>query len=88
MKTFRNLLACSALAAALLAHRRQSEGPSGFALGEPLTFPPSTLADDATYAVEAAVLGEADVIRVERRIDALEQRLRALERPFARNPSS
>src|SRR5439155_1047429 len=72
---------------ALRALRRQSEGPSGFALGEPLTFPPSTLADDATYAVEAAVLGEADVIRVERRIDALEQRLRALERPFARNPS-
>jgi hypothetical protein len=59
----------------------------GFAVGRPLTFPPLTLADDATYAVEAAVLGEADVIRVERRIDALEQRLRALERPFARNPS-
>jgi hypothetical protein len=59
----------------------------GFAVGKPLTFPPLTLADDATYAVEAAVLGEADVIRVERRIDALEQRLRALERPFARNPS-
>jgi Glycosyl transferase family 2 len=59
----------------------------GFAVGRPLMFPPPTLADDATYAVEAAVLGEADVIRVERRIDALEQRLRALERPFARNPS-
>ena len=58
-----------------------------FAVAKPLTFPPLTLADDATYAVEAAVLGEADVIRVERRIDALEQRLRALERPFARNPS-
>jgi hypothetical protein len=36
--------------------------------------------DDATYAVEAAVLGEADAIRVERRLDAFEQRLRALER--------
>lgn len=60
---------------------------TGFAVGRPLAFPPLTLADDATYAVEAAVLGEADVIRVERRIDALEQRLRALERPFARNPS-
>jgi Glycosyl transferase family 2 len=54
---------------------------------EPLTFPPLTLADDATYAVEAAVLAEADVIRVERRMDVLEQRLRRLERPFARNPS-
>jgi Glycosyl transferase family 2 len=60
---------------------------TGFAVGRPLAFPPLNLADDATYAAEAAVLGEADVIRVERRIDALEQRLRALERPFARNPS-
>jgi hypothetical protein len=50
-------------------------------------FPPPTLADDAAYALEAAALDEADVIRVERRIDALEQRLRALERPFARNRS-
>jgi hypothetical protein len=50
-------------------------------------FPLPTLADDATYAVEAAVLDEAYVVRVERRIDALEQRLRVLERPFARNPS-
>jgi hypothetical protein len=54
--------------------------------GRPV-FPAPTLADDATYALEAAALDEADVIRVERRIDALEQRLRALERPFARNPS-
>jgi len=46
----------------------------------PLTFPEPGMADDATYAVEAAVLGEADVIRVERRLDAFEQRLRLLER--------
>jgi hypothetical protein len=45
----------------------------------PLTFPPPTFADEATYAVEAAVLGEADVVRVERRVDALEQRLEAVE---------
>jgi hypothetical protein len=56
----------------------------GFAVGRPIAIPPLTLADDATYAVEAAVLDEADVIRVERRIDALEQRLRTLERPFVR----
>jgi Glycosyl transferase family 2 len=55
--------------------------------GRPLTLEAPSLADDAVYAVEAAALDEADVIRVERRIDALEQRLRALERPFARNPS-
>ena len=55
--------------------------------GGPLRFDLPTVADDAIYAVEAAALDEADVIRVERRIDALERRLRALERPFARNPS-
>jgi hypothetical protein len=53
----------------------------------PLSFPPLTPADEATYAVEAAVLAEADVIRVERRMDSLEQRLHGLERRFARNPS-
>jgi hypothetical protein len=46
----------------------------------PLVIEPPTMADDAAYAIEAAALDEADVIRVERRIDALEQRLRALER--------
>jgi hypothetical protein len=55
---------------------------------KPLSFPALTLADDVAYAVEAAVLGEADLIRVERRMDALEQRLRLLEQPFARSPSS
>jgi hypothetical protein len=54
---------------------------------EQVTLAPLTLADDAAYAVEAAVLAEADVIRVERRLDALEQRLRRLEQPFARSPS-
>ncbi len=39
---------------------------------EPLSLPPLSLADDAIYAVEAAVLDEADVIRVERRLDLLE----------------
>jgi hypothetical protein len=59
----------------------------GLALDRPLAFEPPAAADDAVYAVEAAALAEADVIRVERRIDALEQRLRALERPFARKSS-
>jgi hypothetical protein len=49
----------------------------------PLSFPPPTFADDAAYAVETAVLAEADTVRVQRRLDALEQRLLALERgPF------
>jgi hypothetical protein len=45
----------------------------------PLSFPLPTLVDDATYAVEAAVLGEADVVRLQRRLDTLERRLLSLE---------
>jgi hypothetical protein len=48
--------------------------------GVPFVFPQLTIEDDALYAVEAAVLAEADVIRVERRLDGMEQRLRLLER--------
>ena len=47
--------------------------------GGPLTFPLPTLVEDATYAVEAAVLGEADVVRLQRRLDTLERRLQTLE---------
>ena len=45
----------------------------------PLEFPLPTLADEATYAVEAAALGEADVVRLQRRLDTLEQRLASVE---------
>jgi hypothetical protein len=45
----------------------------------PLTFPTPSLVDEATYAVEAAVLGEADVVRLQRRLDALEHRLASVE---------
>jgi hypothetical protein len=45
----------------------------------PLVFPTPSLVDDATYAVEAAVLGEADVVRLQRRLDTLERRLLTLE---------
>jgi hypothetical protein len=48
--------------------------------GAPLAFPEPTPGEDAAYAAEAAALTEADVIRVERRIDVLERRLRPLER--------
>ncbi len=44
-----------------------------------LTFPTPTLVEDAQYAVEAAVLGEADVVRLQRRLDVLERRLLSLE---------
>jgi len=44
-----------------------------------VSFPTPTLVDDAVYAVEAAVLGEADVVRLQRRLDTLERRLLSLE---------
>ena len=47
--------------------------------GAPLDFPTPTLVDEATYAVEAAVLGEADVVRLQRRLDTLEERLSSIE---------
>jgi hypothetical protein len=47
--------------------------------GPPLEFQTPTLVDEATYAVEAAVLGEADVVRLQRRLDTLEHRLATVE---------
>ncbi len=44
-----------------------------------LRFPLPTLVEDADYAVEAAVLGEADVVRLQRRLDELERRLQTVE---------
>ncbi|MBA2424515.1 MAG: glycosyltransferase family 2 protein [Actinobacteria bacterium] len=46
---------------------------------QPLDFPIPSLVEDAEYAVEAAVLGEADVVRLQRRLDTLERRLLSLE---------
>jgi hypothetical protein len=51
----------------------------------PLSFPLPTVAEDGEYAAEAAALNEAYVVRVQRRLDALEERLRSLEqRPLGR----
>jgi hypothetical protein len=47
--------------------------------GGTLTFQQPTDADDVAYAVETAVLDEAYIVRAQRRLDALEQRLAALE---------
>ena len=49
------------------------------AANTPLAFPTPSLVDEATYAVEAAALGEADVVRLQRRLDALERRLATVE---------
>jgi len=45
----------------------------------PVAFTLPTLVEDAEYAVEAAVLGEADVVRLQRRLDTLEDRLASIE---------
>jgi hypothetical protein len=51
----------------------------------PVSLSQPTVADDAEYAAEAAALDEAYVVRVQRRIDVLEDRVRSLERrPLAR----
>jgi hypothetical protein len=42
------------------------------------------LADEAAFAVDVALLGEADVVRLQRRVDELEARLAAVERPWLR----
>jgi Glycosyl transferase family 2 len=48
--------------------------------GKTLTFPRPTVVDEAAYAVDVAALGEADVVRLQRRLDTLEQRLQTVER--------
>jgi hypothetical protein len=53
--------------------------------GGELSLPRPTVVDDAAYAVDVAALGEADVVRLQRRLDELEPRLQTLEsRPTAR----
>jgi hypothetical protein len=54
------------------------------ASGQRPSFPLPTLVDDAEYAVEAAVLGEADVVRLQRRLDELERRLQTVEQRLPR----
>ena len=44
-----------------------------------VNFPRPSVVDDAGYAAEAAMLGEADVVRLQRRLDELEGRLVTLE---------
>jgi tetrahydromethanopterin S-methyltransferase subunit G len=54
------------------------------AAGGTPAFPLPTLVEDAEYAVEAAVLGEADVVRLQRRLDELEHRLQRVEQRLPR----
>jgi Glycosyl transferase family 2 len=48
--------------------------------GKQPAFPRPTVVEEAAYAVDVASLGEADVVRLQRRLDTLEQRLVKLER--------
>jgi hypothetical protein len=50
---------------------------------EALTFPRPSLVDDALFAVEAAVVGEADQVRLQRQVDDLERRMQTLESGLA-----
>jgi hypothetical protein len=44
-----------------------------------LMLPRPTVVDEAAYAVDVAALGEADLVRLQRRLDGLEQRLQSVE---------
>jgi len=59
-------------------------GRCEIAAGEQPSFRLPTLVEDAEYAVEAAVLGEADVVRLQRRLDELERRLQTVEERLPR----
>jgi hypothetical protein len=73
--------AAAGVEAGLLAEDvRVRDALRAIAGGEAPSFPrPSTL-DTASFAVEAAVLAEADVVRTQRWLDDLERRLAAVER--------
>jgi hypothetical protein len=62
---------------------RSLRNGTGFALPSPeerrLRFPRPSVVDEAAYAVDVAALGEADLVRLQRRLDTLEQRLQSLE---------
>jgi glycosyl transferase family 2 len=53
---------------------------SGAGRDAPLAFPRPTTLETASFAIDAAVLGEADVIRTQRWLDDLERRVGRLER--------
>lgn len=68
----------------LMVDTRLRDALRAIAAGETPVFPLPTLVDDAEYAVEAAVLGEADVVRLQRRLDELEGRLQTVEQRLPR----
>jgi hypothetical protein len=57
---------------------RTGEHESSFGQG-PLSFPRPSVVDDALFAVEAAVVSQADDVRLRRQVDHLERRVQTLE---------
>ena len=68
----------------LVVDTRLRDALRAIAAGGTPMFPVPTLVEDAEYAVEAAVLGEADVVRLQRRLDELERRLGTVEQRLPR----
>jgi hypothetical protein len=68
----------------LVVDTRLRDALQAIAAGEQPSFRLPTLVEDAEYAVEAAVLGEADVVRLQRRLDELERRLQTVEERLPR----
>jgi hypothetical protein len=68
----------------LVVDTRLRDALQGIGAGEQPSFRLPTLVEDAEYAVEAAVLGEADVVRLQRRLDELERRLQTVEQRLPR----
>lgn len=75
---------CGVAEGRLVVDTRLRDALRAIAAGEKPVFPLPTLVDDAEYAVEAAVLGEADVVRLQRRLDELERRLQTVEQRLPR----
>ena len=68
----------------LVVDTRLRDALRAIAAGEEPDFPLPTLVEDAEYAVEAAALGEEDVVRLQRRLDELERRLQTVEQRLMR----
>jgi hypothetical protein len=64
----------------LIVDTRLREALRALGGGDDIAFPRPTVVDEAAYAVDVAALGEADVVRLQRRLDTLEQRLVSVER--------
>jgi hypothetical protein len=66
-------------AGTLVEDRRLVDALGALAAGAPLSFPRPSVLEDAQFAADLAVLGEADVVRAQRRLDGLEERVAAVE---------